>query len=368
MAGVFGGIHMINVYAPSGAAKKAERETFFQKELIPLLPKKRTEIVLAGDFNCTMNKTDTTGQVNPSKAFEILIQGLNLHDTGLVRTQQQRFTHFTPKGAARIDRIYESSQLKGQQQGIDTIPAAFTDHMAVILRIATEDTRILKGRGYWRMNTRIIRDKTSQKNLANKWKEWGKHQRFYPNKVVWWTRYVKPMLKRYFQREGAECRRERRTLENFYYEAIYDALEKTMETVRKAVLLKKLKAQITNLHYKEGLNIAVNLEEDELMRGEELSLYTYIRAKKQTQNTILQIQDADGRTHKTMRDIMRVGTTFIREKYKMIEVDTATVTEIMDNVQTKLNSEEKEAMDAPVTMVELETAVKMGKNKQSARQ
>jgi len=40
-----------------------------------------------------------------------------------------------------------------------------------------------------------------------------------------------------------------------------------METVRKAVLLKKLKAQITNLHYKEGLNIAVNLEEDELMRG-----------------------------------------------------------------------------------------------------
>ena len=76
---------------------------------------------------------------------------------------------------------------------------------------------------------------------------------------------MKPMLKKYFQCEVAERRRERRTPENFYYAAIYDTLDTPMETVRKAVLLKRLKAQITNIHYKEVQKLAINMEENELM-------------------------------------------------------------------------------------------------------
>ena len=73
---------------------------------------------------------------------------------------------------------------------------------------------------------------------------------------------MKPMLKKYFQCEVAERRRERRTLGNFHYAAIYDTLDTPMETVRKAVILKPLKAQITKLHYTGGQKIAVNMEEN----------------------------------------------------------------------------------------------------------
>jgi len=59
---------------------------------------------------------------------------------------------------------------------------------------------------------------------------------------------------------------------------------------------------------------------------------------------------------------MRVGTTFLREKYKVIEADTTNVKEIMDNIQTKIHREAKEAMEAPIMMGELETAVRMGKS------
>ena len=45
-----------------------------------------------------------------------------------------------------------------------------------------------------------------------------------------------------------------------------------METVRKAVLLKRLKAKITNLHYKEGQKLAINMEENELMGGGNIPL------------------------------------------------------------------------------------------------
>ena len=92
-----------------------------------------------------------------------------------------------------------------------------------------------------------ILDKVRKHNMENMWKEWGNHQKHYPDKATWWTRYVKPMIKRYFQRKGAGCRRERRTLENFYYEELHDALEKPMESKRKATILKRIKEQIINL-------------------------------------------------------------------------------------------------------------------------
>jgi hypothetical protein len=199
--------------------------------------------------------------------------------------------------------------------------------------------------------------------MENMWKEWGNHQKHYPYKATWWTRYVKPMIKRYFQRKGAGCRRERRTLENFYYEALHDALEKPMESKRKATILKRIKEQIINLHYKEGQKLAANLEENELMEGEEISLHTYIRArKKQTQYTISQIQGTDGEIYKKTRDIMRIGTTYIRQKYRVIEVDNENVMEITDNMQVKMNREAKELMDAPITMEDIEKAVKIGKS------
>ena len=144
--------------------------------------------------------------------------------------------------------------------------------MAVVLRIATDEPIMIHGRGYWRMNTTLLRDNVVQQNLKIQWTKWKTHQKFYPNNVTWWERYVKPMLKRNFQREGTERRRERRTLENFYYAAIYDTLDAPMDPARKAITLKRLKAQITNLHYQERQTIATNMVESEVMGGGHIPL------------------------------------------------------------------------------------------------
>jgi hypothetical protein len=363
IAGVLEGIHLINIYAPSGAEKKSERETLFNKDIPPLLPNTRTEILLAADFNCVMTQADTTGHTTHSKTLDILIKGLSLQDTWNMTTSRHGFTHYTPKGAARLDSIYVSSHLMNQKQGIETTAAAFTAHMAVILCIATDDPIMIHGRGHWRMNTTLLRDKVVQQNLNIQWKKWKTHQKFYPNNVTWWERYVKPMLKRNFQREGTERRRERRTLENFYYAAIYDTLEAPMDPACKAITLKHLKAQITNLHYQERQTIANNMEESEVMEGEDISLYQYIRTRKrQTQRTISQVQDADGIIHITTRNIIRAFTTHLREKYSMIQADTKNINELTKHIRNKIHREANDAMEAPILMGELETAVKMGKS------
>ena len=51
MAGQFKDTWLINIYAPSGAENRKEREKFFTHDLAYLLPSGQKDIVLAGDFN-----------------------------------------------------------------------------------------------------------------------------------------------------------------------------------------------------------------------------------------------------------------------------------------------------------------------------
>jgi exonuclease III len=54
-------IWIVNIYAPSGAEKRAEGEKFFITEIMHILPQKNAEMILAGDFNCTVEKSESKG-------------------------------------------------------------------------------------------------------------------------------------------------------------------------------------------------------------------------------------------------------------------------------------------------------------------
>jgi exonuclease III len=98
----------INIYALSGTGKRAERETFFNQDVLHLIPDTPAEQVLAGDFNSVIQHTDTTGSVAYSKALEKLIKGLELHDVWDHTVTNRGYTHYAPKSASRLDTIYTS--------------------------------------------------------------------------------------------------------------------------------------------------------------------------------------------------------------------------------------------------------------------
>jgi hypothetical protein len=106
--------------------------------------------------------------------------------------------------------------------GIETQIAAFTYHHAVILRLALHRPLQLRGRGLWKMNYSLLQDKHFADVLKTKWNVWKTHMKYYPSVVVWWSRYVKKCLQMTFKIEGAERRRARQRLENFYYEVMND--------------------------------------------------------------------------------------------------------------------------------------------------
>jgi endonuclease/exonuclease/phosphatase family metal-dependent hydrolase len=134
----FEGLKIINIYALSGAEKRREREAFYNTEVPILLPSTPAEVLFAGDFNCVLSHADSTGQGNYSKMLEKLVRGFSLHDAYNTPTPRPNYTHFTPTGASRLDRIYITEHPRKNKHGVETMPAAFTDHLAVIIRLSLQ--------------------------------------------------------------------------------------------------------------------------------------------------------------------------------------------------------------------------------------
>jgi hypothetical protein len=184
---------LINIYAPSGSERKQERESFYNTDLPYLLPGYHTDIILAGDFNCVLSHLDATGRRNYSRALDKLVTGLRLHDIGEENSERPSFTHYTPRGASRLDRICISNMLQ-RRQGVSTVVAAFIDHLAIVLRMASSNQIPTGGRGYW-MNTSVLGEESFRQLLQCKWETWRSHRKYYPTAVLWWERYVKRALR-----------------------------------------------------------------------------------------------------------------------------------------------------------------------------
>jgi exonuclease III len=80
IAADYKGIQLINIYAPSGTARKTEREHFYNTELPQTLQAGHKDLLIGGDFNCVLHSADTTGQFQTSRALTELAPGLTLQD------------------------------------------------------------------------------------------------------------------------------------------------------------------------------------------------------------------------------------------------------------------------------------------------
>jgi exonuclease III len=105
MVATFNGVQIANVYAPSGAGRRKEREDFYIIDVSQLLGRPPTSLLLAGDFNCVLHANDCTGTPNMSRTLKNLLTGLALEDTWDQTPANRRYMHYTASGASRIDRI-----------------------------------------------------------------------------------------------------------------------------------------------------------------------------------------------------------------------------------------------------------------------
>ena len=113
---------------------------------------------------------------------------MKLFDVWEATQPRNVYTHYTPTGASRIDRIYVTENLIIRKQGVATVAAAFTDHLAVILRLSIEVPLARREKGYWRMNVSFLGESTFQNKLRTYWAKWQRQMNYYPDTLTWWER------------------------------------------------------------------------------------------------------------------------------------------------------------------------------------
>ena len=128
MVASYQGIWLVNLYAPSGTANRQEREDFYNVELVYLLRSLPPTMIVGGDFNCVLWQAECTGNMNYSKVLDKLVHGLELTDVWALAQPRAIYTHYTPHGAARLDRLCVSPDLRNHKIGVETVMAAFIDH------------------------------------------------------------------------------------------------------------------------------------------------------------------------------------------------------------------------------------------------
>jgi hypothetical protein len=119
------------------------------------------------------------------------------------------------EGASRLFIIYLTQPLLNSKQGVEATAAAFTNHLAVLLRVSLAGLCTTRGKAYWRMNPSYLDDQNFVPNFKYGWEMWRRSAHLYPSRVMWWSRLVKRRIRLLFSRAGVERCRERQAIENF---------------------------------------------------------------------------------------------------------------------------------------------------------
>ena len=122
-------------------------------------------MIVGGVFNCILNQKDSTGHFNYSRALDGLVHGIELRDMWQSDPPEKGYTHYSLMGATRIDRICTTKDMSTKKVGVETLAAAFTEHLAVILRLSVEVPIIQRGRGLWKMNTSLFDEELVKEKL-----------------------------------------------------------------------------------------------------------------------------------------------------------------------------------------------------------
>ena len=360
------GYRIINIYAPSGTAKKAEREYFYNVDLPGLLSTQTMPLLLGGDFNCVLSPLDSTGTYNTSNALSNIIKGLRLKDTWNQDSTRPRYTHYSVHTATRIDRFYISYEAYGKKTGIDIIPNAFTDHQAVVLRLQIPSEERRRKTGRWKMNPEIILGTPFQNAFSDEWEKLQRHKNFYPDTVSWWERQVKPNVRRLARRVATEKQRTHKLMENHLYDCIYDIINANIPEAAKYIPLQKYKAKIVRLNAQKREQLLLDTHPYDRLDEENPSLYQVLKIRKrQAAREITTITDEDGTAYTAQKDVADVFVHHYERTFRPIAADSRAIKILMQNMPQREPQHYKDHLETPITSDEVYRAIRAGAKKKT---
>ena len=165
-----------NVYLEAGtdSISRNARENYCGEIIPNLLINPCQAGVIGGDWNCIINNLDATNNPNSKKSPNLsrFVKTFQLKDSfrslqPISRTFSHYYTLNQQVEATRIDREYHWGEI--EILNCDYIPAAFSDHMGLLVEISiphVQHTHVPMGMPHMRIRDNVARDSIFQQRVS----------------------------------------------------------------------------------------------------------------------------------------------------------------------------------------------------------
>ena len=160
-----------------------------------LTPYANDNLVVGGDFNCTIGTLDKKGgrPIDSKKAslneLQLLIKTHNLLDTWRFKNPDQSgftWANSSMKIQCRLDYFFISKQLNDLVKECKIIPNIYSDHSAVVLSMSFNECEFPRGPGFWKFNNSLLSDTNYVELLTFKIPMFAKKHKQVNDKGLYW--------------------------------------------------------------------------------------------------------------------------------------------------------------------------------------
>ena len=125
------------------------------------------------------------------------------------------------------------------------------------------------------------------------------------------------------------------SLMNYYFECIYEVLQKSSPTESKLPTLNRLKAKLVRLQGMRLQKLLLDTNVTDEIDGGKPTLYNVLQTtRRKEERKIYSLRDTNGEVQMSPSGIARTMTSYLREKYDRIEVDARSIQELVKILNT----------------------------------
>jgi exonuclease III len=370
------GLTLINIHAPAGSDGQRERERLFQAIAQEV---QAEQALLIGDFNCVLQPQDTQlweAHKYSRELDRIVAREGYLDAFRQLHPQQTEYT-WSRRGlaASRLDRLYLPSVLGASPRLVQHIPTT-SDHMALHVALDPASLGLRppdRSRGpsfYWKLNVALLQEERFLPAFQRSWQQLVTNTKI-PTitcPAQWWEEVAKPAIRGFCLQFGKQEAERRKLSCELVTRALAFALEEgDWDRVEHC----RARLQEHNLAEARGLSVRARCE---MVEGELPSVFLLAREGRHGRSPgLMAVKKADGTVVDTREEVEEEVTSFFETLFQGRHAATADRPEPYDTgtpfVSDEgsalqfleglpgLHPEQREALEQPFTIQELEQAV-----------
>ena len=216
-----------------------------------------------------------------------------------------------------------------------------------------------KGRGYYKMNTSILKDLKYRKLVEETIQEMGGAQT--RNEIEFWDIFLQTIKAKTITYSQIKNKIKRDLKRNILKKI--DEIENRTHTLdeemdRERYNFFKQKIKEIEINEIEGYKTRVKYLSKYEKAEPDIAFYSKMEEKKIAADSISQLAEhKNGKIYTDNENIMRISTKYYTELYTPGKVNTTTQDKLLRNIKNKITTEQKHKLDAPISIDEVKKTI-----------